>query len=140
MVRTGRCLCGRIRYEITGELPPLVNCHCQFCRRFHGAAFVTAAMVQSDAFHITAGRDALCKRSNREGSRHFCRECGSRMFNRPKSTDAFLMLIVATLDEGPETTPVMHLNTESMAPWYEILDSLPQFPGLPPEFDGSQES
>jgi hypothetical protein len=134
----GGCFCNAIRYEVRGEIGPLVNCHCQFCRRFHGAAFVTVAMVQSETFCITVGEDALCERANQEGSRHYCVKCGSRLFNRPRSTDAFLMLVVSSLDEGPSNGPVMHINTESKAPWYEILDSIPQFSGMPPQAGSSR--
>ncbi len=41
------------------------------------------------------------------------------------------MLLIASLDEEPTSKPVMHINVESKAPWYEILDDLPQFPGFP---------
>ena len=137
MTHEGGCFCAAIRYEVRGEIGPLINCHCQFCRRYHGAAFATVAMVQGDAFRVTAGQEALRERSNREGSRHYCRECSSPLFNRPRSTDAFLMLVVASLDESPSDGPVMHINTESKAAWYDILDSAPQFPGMPPEAGNS---
>ena len=42
------------------------------------------------------------------------------------------MVLVASLDEEPTAHPVMHINVESKAPWYEILDDSPQFQGLPP--------
>jgi hypothetical protein len=37
----GRCLCGRVRYEIPGEIYSVVHCHCSMCRKHHGAAFAT---------------------------------------------------------------------------------------------------
>lgn len=133
MAKTGRCYCGAVRYELEGEPGPLVNCHCQFCRRAHGAAFVTVALVRSADFRITSGEGGIQECGNLEGSRFFCRECGGRLFNRPRSTDAFLMLVVASLDEDPAGAPVMHINVESKAGWYQILDSLPQHDGLPAE-------
>jgi hypothetical protein len=42
-------------------------------------------------------------------------------------------LVVASLDEEPEQGPVMHINVESKAAWYEIRDGLPQHEALPPE-------
>lgn len=140
MARTGRCYCGVVRYEVLGELGPLVNCHCQYCRRAHGSAFATVSLVQSADFRVTSGAEALREYGNREGSRFFCERCGGRLFNRPRSTDAFLMLVVGSLDQDPSQPPVMHINVESKASWYEILDALPQHEGLPPEAMRALES
>ena len=109
-----------------------MNCHCRYCRRAHGAAFATTSLVRSATFHVTSGKDAVREYRNPHGFRYFCERCGSRLFNRPMSTDEIVMLVIATLDEEPEQGPVMHINVESKARWYEILDDLPQFEAFPP--------
>lgn len=129
---TGGCYCGEVRYEFEGELGPLVNCHCRFCRRAHGAAFITAAMLPSATFRFTRGEPHVLRYGSGEGYRVLCSLCGGRLYNQPASTDAFVMLLVSTLDEEPTVGPVIHINVESKAPWYEIRDELPQFSGLPP--------
>lgn len=128
----GGCFCGAVRYELQGEPGPLINCHCQYCRRFHGAAFVTVSPVSASGFTITAGQEDLVELDHAAGSRNYCGNCGGRLFNRPKFTDEFVMLIVASLDDTLESKPIMHINTESKAAWYEICDSLPQYSGMPP--------
>ena len=115
MTHHGGCFCGEVRYEVAAEPAPLINCHCQFCRRFHGAAFATVAPVASDKFKITAGEHSIVALEHAMGSRHFCSTCGGRLFNRANSSDAFVMLIVSSLDEAPASEPVMHINTESKA-------------------------
>jgi hypothetical protein len=130
---TGRCLCGHVRYELEGQLGPLVNCHCQYCRRAHGAAFVTVSWVPCSAFRLTAGEESVTRYSDGVGFRSFCERCGTRMFNGLTSSAGFMTLIVATLDEEPEHGPVMHINLESKAPWYDPADGLPQHQALPPE-------
>ena len=132
MTRTGRCYCGVVRYELDGELGPLVNCHCQYCRRAHGAAFSTVSPVRSVDFRFTSGEEAVREYRNPEGFRYFCGCCGGRLFNRPMSTDEVLLLVVATLDAEPEQKPVVHINVESKASWHDILDDLPQYQALPP--------
>lgn len=132
-MRTGQCYCGAVRYRLEGSLGALVNCHCRYCRRVHGAAFVTVAMVRSSALRITAGEVQVREYPSREGFRTFCERCGGRLFNRPASNPELTMLLVASLDDEPENPPVMHINIESKAPWYEILDDLPQHEGLPPQ-------
>ena len=43
-----------------------------------------------------------------------------------------ILLPPSSLDEEPTDPPTIHMNVESKAPWYEILDDRPQFQGLPP--------
>ena len=132
MTRTGRCYCGIVQYELEGELGALVNCNCQYCRRAHGAAFATVSLVQSAHFRFTSGEEAVRQYRNPEGFRYFCGQCGGWLFNRPMSTAKFFSLVVASLDEEPDQGPVMHINVESKASWYDILDDLPQHEALPP--------
>lgn len=128
----GGCFCGLVRYEVEGEPGPLINCHCQFCRRFHGAAFATVAPVKTDEFCITKGLENIVTLKHDQGSRHYCGKCGGRLYNRPKFTDEFVMLVVSSLDDPPASGPIMHINTETKAAWHDICDALPQYPGLPP--------
>ena len=62
----------------------------------------------------------------------FCRVCGARLFNRSASHPEATSLVVTSLSPEPAVAPVAHMNTESKAPWYEILDDLPQFASFPP--------
>ena len=138
MTRTGRCLCGGVRYEIDGELPLLVNCHCQFCRRAHGSAFVTCAWIQSSSFRFTAGEDLVHRSYRGPGFRCFCSSCGTRLFNGRKDVP-FLTLVISSLEEAPDKGPAMHINLESKAPWYEITDDLPQYQTIPPEIEAARK-
>lgn len=38
---TGSCLCGAVRYAISGGFAFIGNCHCSICRKANGAAFAT---------------------------------------------------------------------------------------------------
>ncbi len=67
------------------------------------------------------------------GFRCFCGRCGTRLFNGLTSGSGFISLMISTLDVDPHRGPVMHINVESMAPWYAINDELPQHQGVPAE-------
>ena len=127
----GGCVCAAIRYELDAPIERLVNCHCQFCRRAHGAAFVTTSPVPSRCLRITRGEEQLARREGR----FFCRECATRLFNRASAHGGVTALIVTTLDIEPSLAPSAHLNLESKAPWYEILDEAPRFDGFPPNIE-----
>lgn len=133
MPRTARCLCGDVELEVETDATLLINCHCRACRRAHGAAFVTTTPVPDSGVRIVRGDDAI----TRHVGRFFCGRCGTRLFNRADSHPGVTMLVVTALDDEPQIGPAMHLNLESKAPWYEILDDLPRFdafaPGMMPE-------
>ena len=42
---TGSCLCGAIAYQADADLKRIVHCHCQTCRKTHGAAFSSVTAV-----------------------------------------------------------------------------------------------
>ena len=128
MPTEGHCLCGAVRFELDFEIKATSNCHCQYCRRAHGAAFVTTALVPTSALRITAGEQSIA----RHQGRYFCGTCGSRLFNRSESHPDATVLVVTSLAREPTRRPVAHMNIESKAPWYEILDDCPQFTSFPP--------
>ena len=33
---SGGCLCGGVRYRVQGPLRPILQCHCEMCRRATG--------------------------------------------------------------------------------------------------------
>jgi hypothetical protein len=51
--QTGRCQCGKIRYEIT-EAPQLVYaCHCRDCRRLTSSAFLMGVIISETGFRLS---------------------------------------------------------------------------------------
>jgi hypothetical protein len=128
MSQTGGCLCGAVRYVLDADPGALINCHCRFCRRAHGAAFVTTTLIATSRLRFVQGEHEI--RHHRD--RHFCGNCATRLFNRIADQPAATMLIVASLDVEPDREPALHVNVESKAPWYVIRDDAPRFDGLPP--------
>ncbi len=128
MATEGHCLCKAVRYELDFQIEAMSNCHCQYCRRAHGAAFATTALVPTSALRITAGERSIA----RHLGRYFCGTCGSRLFNRSDSYPDATSLVVTSLAQEPSVRPAVHMNIESKAPLYEILDDRRQFASFPP--------
>jgi hypothetical protein len=75
---TGRCLCGGVRFEITGQLGPVVYCHCSMCRHANGSSFAINTSVRSEEFRIVSGRELIKEYESFPGKRRaFCSQCGS---------------------------------------------------------------
>ena len=134
MATEGHCLCETVRYELEFEIEATSNCHCQYCRRAHGAAFVTTALVPTIALRITAGEQSIA----RHDGRYFCRTCGSRLCNRSDSYPDATSLVVTSLSVEPTARPVIHMNIESKAPWHETLDDCPQIASFPPGIEDAK--
>ena len=65
----GRCHCGRVRF--VARFPSRFNahCHCESCRRAHGAAFVTWVGFPSAQVTVTEGGDLLRAHESSPGTR-----------------------------------------------------------------------
>jgi hypothetical protein len=129
----GSCLCGTIRYEIRGELGPIVLCHCAQCRKAQGSAFAANAAVRTSDFAVVAGSDALVAYHSSPGkTRHFCRECGSPIISTRDSVPGFVRVRIGTLDSPLDARPSAHIFAASKAEWEDISDDLPRYAGLEP--------
>jgi hypothetical protein len=133
-IRTGRCLCGEIRYEVTGDLGPIVFCHCSQCRRAAGTAFATNTPIAASQFRITSGTSTLKEYESSPGKvRAFCGQCGSPLYSRRAARSDVLRIRVGTLDTPVGARPVAHIFATSLPDWDRILDDLPQYPDSPQE-------
>jgi len=125
----GGCLCGGVRFRITGKIGPAAYCHCKQCQRASGSAFAANAPVRTTYFELTSG-DALVSEYESSPGKHraFCRRCGSPVYSRRDSEPDIRRIRLGTVDSDPERRPVAHFWVRSKAPWYSIEDSLPQYP------------
>ena len=131
---TGRCECGRIRYEAGGDIEDFSYCYCSQCRRLHGAAFATFAAVSRDEFRYVSGESVLKVYASSEfNDRVFCAECGSNILVDARQDPDLHYICMGTVDGDPACPVGYHAYAGSKAAWYEITDGLEQFDAEPPE-------
>jgi hypothetical protein len=134
----GSCLCGGVKYEITGPLQRVGNCHCSKCRKAHGAAFRSRARVRITDFKWVQGESLVTFFESSPGfQRGFCSVCGSPMINMPGPGSFSVMvnpgaaaefgIALGSLDDDPGVRPEFHIFVASKAPWASITDDLPQY-------------
>ncbi|MEH6592493.1 MAG: GFA family protein [Halioglobus sp.] len=133
MIR-GRCECGRVAYQVAGEIHDYSHCHCSQCRRLHGAAFASFAGVTREAFSYLPGKDAITSYgSSPSHKRVFCPNCGSNILVELESEPDDIYLAMGTLDGDLELPPGYHIYVGSKASWHNIGDKLPQYDKEPEE-------
>lgn len=130
----GSCACGRIRYEIAGELiGPITYCHCWRCRKHSGSSFGTTAGVKTEDFSLVSGRELLSSWQSSPGvHRFFATCCGSPIYKRLDDLPNVLGFRLGTLDSDPGQKAALHYMVDSRVPWAEIHDDLRQQAGGPP--------
>ena len=125
---TGGCLCGAVRYQVSGPARHLCYCYCASCRRASGSPAVAWGTFDRDSFRVTRGTLAEF-RSSEPVRRGYCPGCGSCLTYRHATRPAEIDVTLATLDEAAQLAPQMHVWVADKLPWMRIEDGLPQFPG-----------
>ena len=127
---TGGCLCGGVRFEVRGPFLRASHCHCSRCRRHSGTAVCTQGRVLREHFRLLQGAD-LVRNYRPEGgmAKAFCSVCGSSMFGGTWPEGPQVSIRLGSLDGDPGIRPQYHTFVAARAPWDEITDDLPQYPG-----------
>jgi hypothetical protein len=80
----GGCLCGAIRYAVNAPPFRVTFCHCRFCQRATGSAYLVEPIFEKRAFEVIAGKPkTYSHRSEGSGKNvyiHFCETCGTKLF------------------------------------------------------------
>lgn len=92
IIRSGGCLCGKVKYSVKGEPIRVGLCHCTDCRKESGSSFVTFGMWPRDAFE-SSGEVRYFQ------GRGFCPECGGRLFNSSNGNEVEIR--IGSLDTAP---------------------------------------
>ena len=129
-VRTGGCLCGAVRYEVRGPMRGVVNCHCDMCRRLHGA-FGAYTKVENGELALVEESGLAWYASSDKARRGFCRTCGASLFwnhdERP-----YIGISAGTLDAPTGLKLALHIFTDDAGDWYELSDDgIAKAPGIP---------
>lgn len=120
----GGCLCGAVRYHVTGKLRPVIACHCSQCRRATGS-YMTATAAMRDDLTIEGAENLTWFISSDTARRGFCRLCGSNLFWEGK--DLPYVSITAGSLNGPTGLQLdRHIFVADKGDYYRIADGVPQ--------------
>lgn len=128
----GGCTCRHVRYRLTSR-PMFVHCcHCRWCQRETGSAFVLNAMIEADRVEPLSGEvDVVDTPSNSGRGQKIsrCPKCHVAVWsNYAGAGPAIRFVRVGTLDEPDRLPPDIHIFTESKQPWVVLPSSVPAMP------------
>ncbi|HIG13218.1 MAG TPA: GFA family protein [Gammaproteobacteria bacterium] len=79
----GGCLCGSVRYQVTGAPQVASICHCRYCQLRSGSAFSISVYFAQDQVQLGVGAvktHELTTASGRAFDTRFCTECGTTVW------------------------------------------------------------
>ncbi len=126
--KSGRCLCGAVRFSYEGPEVWVGHCHCESCRRATASPFTTFLGVPRHAVRF-AGTPARSYRSSPGVRRSFCGTCGTPIAYESDRFPDEIHLYAANLDAPAEAKPQFHVHTAEQLPWIVLADGLPRHPG-----------
>jgi hypothetical protein len=128
----GGCTCRSIRYRMTAP-PMFVHCcHCRWCQRETGSAFVINALIEVDHIELLSGKVEVIDTPSESGKGqkiHRCPDCKIALWsNYAGAGESILFVRVGTLDDPDRVPPDIHIFTSSKQPWLTLPAAVPAVP------------
>jgi hypothetical protein len=123
----GGCLCGAIRYRVTGEPSSSSVCHCRSCRLASGAPSVAWFVVTRAQFTLVHG-EPTSFRSSPPVIRSFCGRCGTPLLYQHDDDPDAVEITTATLDDPERFAPTAEIWLSEKVRWAASDASLEHWP------------
>jgi hypothetical protein len=127
----GACTCRDVRYRMQSR-PLFVHCcHCRWCQRETGSAFVLNAFLETDRLTLLSGdveKVAVPTESGNGQTIVRCSKCLIAVWSHYGADHRISMVRVGTLNDPDCMPPDIHIFTESKQPWVILNDDLPVLP------------
>ena len=128
----GGCDCRAVRYRLLAR-PLFVHCcHCRWCQRETGSAFVINALIESSHLDVTDGDADLVDTPSASGSGQViarCPRCRIALWSHYAGAGTRLAFVrVGTLDDPDRFPPDIHIYTASKQPWVLLPPDVPAVP------------
>lgn len=115
----GGCLCGAVTYEVSGELRPVLACHCGQCRKTSGH-YWAATQAPIEAVKISDPEGKLTWFESSDWARRgFCAGCGSSLFWEMQSKGV-MSIAAGSLDAPTGLSISAHIFVADKGDYYEI--------------------
>lgn len=121
---TGRCLCGSVTYELTGDLLATAVCHCDHCQRQGGSAFSVNLVAHESQLAVHGELRTYEERGERGDDvyvrRKFCPSCGSPIMSELTKSAGIIAIKAGTLDDKSAVNPTIEAWCVDRQPWVSL--------------------
>jgi len=125
-ITEGGCICGAIRYRVTGAPTNSMVCHCQSCRRVAAAPVIAWVTFPTTAFELVRGRPSAFH-SSEPVRRTFCPACGTPLTYEHQHASGTIDVTTCSLDDPNRFPPTHHSWLSHDLTWVRFGDGLQTF-------------
>ncbi|MFN3258098.1 MAG: GFA family protein [Ilumatobacter sp.] len=124
MSLSGRCLCGSISYELSGDVIATAVCHCDNCQRQGGSAFSVNLVAHESQLTVTGELATFEDRGENDDDvyvlRRFCGSCGSPIYSALVYSEGIIAVKAGTLDHKADVNPTVQAWCDHKQPWVDL--------------------
>jgi hypothetical protein len=133
----GRCFCGAVAIEVTGDAAGAGYCHCGACRSWSAGPVNAFTLWKPEQVKVLRGEELIGEYHDNERSyRQWCTACGGHLLTRHPQWD-LVDVYAATIPSFP-FTPQVHVNYASTV--LPMKDGLPKLKDFPAELGGTGDA
>lgn len=132
----GGCMCGAIRYEVSGDPIWSAGCCCRDCARASGTPYIVWVGFPPERVTFLSGHPQIYT-SSKGVLRGFCKECGTSLtYGRDPAFEAVeptLYVSAATLDDPGAYPPTEVVWYGHRPTWFALQGEIPLHETISPE-------
>lgn len=131
-VLPGGCLCGAIRYRLHGPTLFVSQCCCKDCQKATGTGHTTIVGIHRSQLELEGTPTTYTNVGATGGSvtRHFCGNCGGRLYTSGDLLGEFIMIQAGSLDNPEAIYPESVIYLKDAVAWDRFDPDLPMFQGM----------
>jgi hypothetical protein len=134
MSYTGRCACGDVAIDVTGEPIQTRQCWCRQCQRIAAGGPTHNAIFRADDVAVDGplATDRYIAASGNTLTKWFCLTCGSHIYAQSSARSELKTVRLGVLDEPHGLRPQMAIWTDDAPEWAMIDPAMERYPQQPP--------
>lgn len=121
---SGKCLCGAVTFETSGDVIATAVCHCEHCQRQSGGAFSVNLIMHESQLQINGELRSYDERGENNDDvyvrRKFCPTCGSPIVSELAKTEGIVAVKAGVLNDKSEVKPAVEVWCIDKQPWVQL--------------------
>ena len=134
MTTSGGCLCGAVKFEISGDPLTARVCWCRVCQYLGAGSGMVSVCFPSEAFTVQGNVtwfESIADSGNRM-ARGFCPTCGTPLFSKADARPHLIFIRTGALDDPNLMAPQVTIWADAAPDWACFDPALPKLEGQPP--------